>query len=124
MLQHAASFCDDLIVAVDSDALIRARYGAGLPICPYEERAAVVAALDCVWRVVEIPMTETGESCLPAILDLLHPSVYICRSEEAVPEIEAAYKAHAKIVRLPRHGRRSSTEIARAIVRWADGKSG
>ncbi|MCJ7527479.1 MAG: hypothetical protein MUO37_05115 [Methyloceanibacter sp.] len=113
MLQHAASYCDDLIVAIDSDDLVRHAKGAGRPFFGFDERAAIVAALECVWRVIPIGMTAQGESCLPAILEALGPNVYICRSEEPVPEIPAAYKAGVQqIIRLTRHGDWSSARIA------------
>ena len=112
MLQHAASYCDDLIVAIDSEVLVRHAHGAGRPFFGFDERAVIVAALECVWRVIPIDMTAQGESCLPAILEALRPNVYICRWVEPVPEIPAAEAAGARIIRLLRHGDWSSARIA------------
>ena len=106
MLQDAASYCEDLIVAVDCDWLVRIAKGKnGRPILTFDDRAAMVAALDCVWRVIQIDKVGPAwESNLPALIDAIRPTVYICRQVEPVPEIPAALAADCHIIRLGRHG--------------------
>jgi len=51
-LQQARALGDFLVVGVNSDASTRRLKGEGRPIVPEQERAAVLAALRCVDRVV------------------------------------------------------------------------
>lgn len=117
MLQEAASYCDDLIVAVDGDSLTRANKGDGRPLYSYPFRAATVAALECVWRVIEIGRTGKGESWLPGLIEAIRPTVYICRQVEEVPEIPAAVAAGALIIRLPRHGDWSTSALIHRFMK-------
>ena len=55
LLRRAREQCDYLIVGVSTDELVR-REKHKTPVIPYEERAAIVAALRCVDRVV--PQTD------------------------------------------------------------------
>jgi len=47
-LQHARSLGDVLIVGINSDRSVRAVKGSGRPITPEQERAEILASLDCV----------------------------------------------------------------------------
>jgi D-beta-D-heptose 7-phosphate kinase/D-beta-D-heptose 1-phosphate adenosyltransferase len=47
-LSQARSWCDRLIVAVNSDASVRRAKGEGRPVNPLEARALVLAGLACV----------------------------------------------------------------------------
>jgi rfaE bifunctional protein nucleotidyltransferase chain/domain len=51
-LEQARSLGDCLIVAINSDASVRALKGSGRPVIPAEERAEILAALEAVDRVV------------------------------------------------------------------------
>jgi D-glycero-beta-D-manno-heptose 1-phosphate adenylyltransferase len=51
-LQEARRTCDFLVVAINSDASVRASKGIGRPIVPENERAEMVAALSCVSAVI------------------------------------------------------------------------
>ncbi len=51
-LAQARSWCDRLIVGLNSDASVRAAKGAGRPVNDLASRAAVLAALSCVDAVV------------------------------------------------------------------------
>jgi bifunctional ADP-heptose synthase (sugar kinase/adenylyltransferase) len=102
--------------------LVRETKGAGRPFFPFEERAAIVAALECVWRVIPIGVSADRHSLLPEILASIRPDFYICRADEDVPEIAAAYQADVKeIIRLSRYGDWSSSVIAQALSRAALG---
>ncbi|MGQ9584385.1 MAG: adenylyltransferase/cytidyltransferase family protein [Anaerolineae bacterium] len=71
-LQQARALGNFLIVGLNSDASARLLKGEGRPITPQEERAAVLAALECVDRVV-IFDGPTAEH----LVALLKPHVYV-----------------------------------------------
>jgi D-beta-D-heptose 7-phosphate kinase/D-beta-D-heptose 1-phosphate adenosyltransferase len=70
-LQKAASLGDVLVVGLNSDESVRNVKGPGRPIVPEEERAVVLAALECVGYVVLF----SEPSPMP-YLDALQPDVY------------------------------------------------
>ena len=51
-LETARSFGDVLIVGINSDASVRALKGPGRPVLPAEERAEILASLECVDAVL------------------------------------------------------------------------
>jgi D-beta-D-heptose 7-phosphate kinase/D-beta-D-heptose 1-phosphate adenosyltransferase len=69
-LERAREHGDRLVVAVNTDASVRALKGAGRPIVPARERAEVVAALGCVDWVVLF-----GERTPRAAILALRPDV-------------------------------------------------
>lgn len=70
-LEAARNLGDALIVAVNSDASVRALKGPGRPLNPASDRAAVLAALEAVSAVYVFP-----EPDALAFLDLVRPEVY------------------------------------------------
>ena len=69
-LQTARALGDALAVALNSDASVRALKGEGRPINPEDDRAEVLAALECVDYVAifsEIRATRLLEAVEPAI---------------------------------------------------------
>ena len=52
LLEDARSLGDVLIVGLNSDSSVRSLKGAGRPVIPEQERAEVLAALECVDAVV------------------------------------------------------------------------
>jgi D-beta-D-heptose 7-phosphate kinase/D-beta-D-heptose 1-phosphate adenosyltransferase len=71
-LQHARSLGDFLIVGLNSDTSTRRLKGPQRPLVSEEERAEMLAALDCVDHV-----TIFGEDTATETLTLLRPSVYV-----------------------------------------------
>lgn len=70
-LCKARSFGDALIVGVNSDRGVRAMKGKGRPVQPEDERAEILAALECVDAVVifdEPTPRETIAALLPDVL--------------------------------------------------------
>jgi D-glycero-beta-D-manno-heptose 1-phosphate adenylyltransferase len=83
-LEHARSFGDFLVVALNTDESVRANKGPGRPATPLTERAEIVAALRCVDAV-----TSFGERTLEATLRALRPDVHAKGTDytvESVPE--------------------------------------
>jgi D-beta-D-heptose 7-phosphate kinase/D-beta-D-heptose 1-phosphate adenosyltransferase len=71
-LRQARSLGDLLVVGVNSDASARRLKGPARPLVPDEERAELLAALDCVDYV-----TIFDEATAEATLALLQPDIYV-----------------------------------------------
>ena len=71
-LQHARSLGDILIVGLNADASVRRNKGPGRPITPQDERAEVLAALECVDAVVIFAEDTPAE-----IVRLVEPDVLV-----------------------------------------------
>lgn len=69
-LQGAKALGGKVVVAVNSDSSVRALKGEGRPAMPEQERAEIVAALECVDAVVVFP-----EPDVRAIIREIHPDV-------------------------------------------------
>jgi rfaE bifunctional protein nucleotidyltransferase chain/domain len=113
-LQGARREGDFLIVAVNGDASARSLKGPGRPFLPADERAEIVAALQCVDRVVVFEERDVG-----ALLRALRPAVHAKGTDytaDSVPEreITASYGGRTAIVGDPKD--HSSTDLLRAIL--------
>jgi rfaE bifunctional protein nucleotidyltransferase chain/domain len=83
-LEHAASLADVLVVGLNSDESVRALKGPGRPFSTADERAEIIAALDCVDLVTVFPQA-TAEKLVEAV----RPDVYVKGSdygEASLPE--------------------------------------
>lgn len=85
-LEAARAAGDCLVVALNSDASVRALKGSARPLQPLEDRALIVAALRCVDAV-----TVFAEPDLEATLRVLRPQVHAKGTDyrvDTVPERE------------------------------------
>ncbi len=83
-LQGARSLADALVVAVNSDLSTRALKGPGRPVVPESERVELVAALECVDRVLVFDDPDVRK-----LLLALRPDVHVKGTDytpETVPE--------------------------------------
>ncbi len=101
-LQAAAAEADRLVVALNDDESVAALKGQGRPILPAEARAALVAALRGVDRVIVF----SGPTVAP-LLDRLRPDVHCKGTDytvESVPERASvvAYGGRTAIVGDPK----------------------
>jgi D-glycero-beta-D-manno-heptose 1-phosphate adenylyltransferase len=83
-LEHAKSLGDFLVVAVNSDASVRALKGPDRPVLPEAERAELVAALSCVDLV-----TIFGERNVEEVIRRVRPDIHAKGRDytvETVPE--------------------------------------
>jgi rfaE bifunctional protein nucleotidyltransferase chain/domain len=71
-LQAARELADVLVVAVNSDASVRALKGEGRPVVPADERAEMVAALECTDWVVPFDALDVRE-----VIRALRPDVHV-----------------------------------------------
>lgn len=83
MLREAKGLGDILVVLLNSDASVRVYKGPGRPIIPQDERAEMLAALECVDYVVLF-----DEITPKATLDVIKPDVYASGSEWGLDCIE------------------------------------
>jgi rfaE bifunctional protein nucleotidyltransferase chain/domain len=116
-LQGAAAEGDFLVVAINGDASARALKGPGRPFLPAAERAEIVAALQCVDRVVVFEDPDVR-----ALLQALRPDVHAKGTDytaDSVPErdVTAAVGGRTAIVGDPKD--HSSTALLDVIRAWA-----
>jgi rfaE bifunctional protein nucleotidyltransferase chain/domain len=113
-LQRAKSLGDVLIVGLNSDASTRLLKGEKRPIVPQEERARLLAALQCVDYVI-IFEERTAERLLAA----LKPEVYAKGGDWAIedlPEAKVVAECGIRVEILPQVPCRSTTDIIETIL--------
>ena len=127
LLEQARSLGDVLVVALESDARVRARNdatgeppkgvnrGVSRPITPAAERAEILAALasvDCVFEVAEAGLSEFLAQLAPDIL--VKGGSAGLGKDDAVEE-RSAQAAGAKIVRIPLEPGYSTSRLVERI---------
>jgi len=115
-LQQAKELGDVLFVGVNSDASTRLLKGGKRPIIPEDERARLVAALECVDYVVIFE-----ERTARRLVELLKPDIYAKGGDygpagKELPEAEAVAAYGGKVRILPYLPGRSTTDIIRTIL--------
>ncbi len=104
---------DFLIVAVNADESARALKGAGRPFLPAVERAEIVAALECVDRVVIFQESTVGD-----LLTALRPDVHAKGTDytvDNVPERSLAARLGIRTAIVGDPKDHSSTDLLRTI---------
>jgi rfaE bifunctional protein nucleotidyltransferase chain/domain len=94
-LQGAKALGGYLVVAVNSDASVRRLKGHGRPILPADHRAQLVAALECVDRVIIFEESDVGR-----IIEALRPDIHAKGTdytEDTVPEREAVRRLGGEV---------------------------
>jgi len=113
-LQRAKALGDVLIVGLNSDASTRLLKGEKRPIVPQEERAQLLAALQCVDYMI-IFEERTAERLLTA----LKPEVYVKGGDWAIedlPEAKVIAECGVRVEILPQMPGRSTTDIIETIL--------
>jgi D-beta-D-heptose 7-phosphate kinase/D-beta-D-heptose 1-phosphate adenosyltransferase len=115
-LQAARALGDCLVVGVNSDASVKSNKGPSRPILSQYDRAAMLAALECVDRVLIF------DDLTPMkMLAMLQPDVHCKGAEYApphgrpVPEAETVRAYGGRIEYLPLVPGVSTTEILRRL---------
>lgn len=113
-LAAAKAVVGKLVVAVNSDASVRALKGEGHPVIPEHERAEIIAALAAVDAVVIFP-----ELDVRAVIREIRPDIQAKGTDytaDSVPERDAvlAYGGRVEIVGDPKD--HSSSEIIRSLL--------
>lgn len=115
-LETARTFGDILVVGLNSDASVRRLKGSSRPIVPANERALILAALECVDYVIEF-----AEDTPEAALERLQPDVHCKGSDYAppngkpIPEASIVRAYGGQIRFLPIVCARSTTSIVQHI---------
>jgi len=113
MIQDAASRCDVLVVAIDTDGQVHALKGRDRPLRSWAERAFMVASIRRVFGVVSL-----GEGqALATVLAAIKPDLYMHRAGAPQAELDAATALAVELVELPAHGHWSTT---RELTRWEE----
>jgi rfaE bifunctional protein nucleotidyltransferase chain/domain len=116
-LQAARGMGDALVVGLNSDASVRRLKGAGRPILPEDQRAEVLAALECVDRVIIFDEPTPSES-----LVRLQPDVHCKGADYApphgkpIPEAPLVTAYGGRIAFLPMVPAISTTDLVRRIL--------
>ena len=122
-LQQAKELGDVLFVGVNSDASTRLLKGGKRPIIPEDERARLVAALECVDYVVIFE-----ERTAKRLVELLKPDIYAKGGDygpagKELPEAEAVAAYGGEVRILPYLPGRSTTDIIRTILERYGGEA-
>lgn len=110
-LQKAKKLGSILVVGLNNDSSVKKIKGKGRPINPENERAEVLAALDCV-DIVSIFNDETAEN----FIELLKPNIYAKGNEynvDNLPEAKTVKKYGGKIVQIPMVPGFSTTDLVK-----------
>ncbi len=110
-LQEAAGLGDFLAVAVNGDESVQALKGPGRPLNGADDRAEVLAALECVdFVTIFQAMRATG------VIEALCPAIYVKGGDYTLEsldreEVDALKKAGAEIKTLPLVPGKSTTRL-------------
>jgi rfaE bifunctional protein nucleotidyltransferase chain/domain len=114
-LQAAKALGDVLIVGLNSDESVTAIKGAGRPLTCEEDRAEVIAALECVDYVTIFSENDPG-----AALSRLRPDIH-CKGADyancAIPEREVVEGYGGRICFLPLLEGRSTSGLVERMCR-------
>ncbi|WP_158614037.1 PfkB family carbohydrate kinase [Cellulomonas sp. PhB143] len=116
-LEAAAALGDHLVVLLNGDASVRRLKGAQRPVVGQEDRARVLAALDCVSAVVVF-----DEDDPRAALDALRPDVWAKGGDyvaDELPEADVVRRHGGRVTVLPYVDGRSTTSILDRTGRFA-----
>ncbi len=112
-LKQARDLGDILMVGLNSDSSVRLLKGPGRPLVPENERAEVLAALECV-DYVAFFSEETPFNIINRVL----PDVLVKGGDWPVDKIVGAdivQESGGKVLSLPFHPGKSSSDIIRKI---------
>jgi len=112
-LRRARAEGDSLIVALNSDEIVRELKGDGRPVLVLNQRARIVAALGCVDAVVAF-----HEETPAKIIEAVKPDVLVKGGHYEIPEIvghEFVLDRGGRVLSLPLLAGHSTTNIVEVI---------
>lgn len=114
-LQSARALADVLVIGLNTDASVQRLKGPARPITPQEDRAVVLAALECVDYVVFF-----DEDTPLELIRALQPEVLAKGEDYQIEEIvghDIVQAAGGRVERIPlTHGRATSKIIAKIMA--------
>jgi len=87
-LQAARALGDALLVAINGDESVRALKGEGRPLNRAEDRAELIAALECVDHVVTFPEVRATQ-----LLEIVRPAIYVKGGDYTADSLHAEERA-------------------------------
>ena len=110
-LQQARKLGDFLVVAVNGDDSVRALKGAGRPLNSEDDRAEVLAALECVDFVTIFPDVRATQ-----VIEALRPAIYVKGGDYTLEsldpeEVTALKRVGAEIKTLPLISGKSTSSL-------------
>ena len=111
-LRGAKELGGKLLVAINSDASVRALKGEGRPVMPEQERAEIVSALGDVDAVVIFP-----ELDVRALIREIHPDIHAKGTDytaESVPERDTVEECGGRVAIVGDAKDHSTSEIIRS----------
>ena len=116
-LQQARALGDFLSVAVNGDESVRSLKGAGRPLNSENDRAEILAALDCVDFVTIFPALRATE-----VIKALRPAIYVKGGDYTLEsldpeEVTALEEVGAEIKTLPLVPGRSTSRLIERMQR-------
>ena len=112
-LQQARALGDVLIIGLNADASVRRNKGPQRPINHEQERAEILAALECVDCVVIFPEDTPAE-----IIKAIQPDILVKGAdwaEDAIVGRDTVEARGGRVVRVPVEQGHSTTEIIRKV---------
>jgi D-beta-D-heptose 7-phosphate kinase/D-beta-D-heptose 1-phosphate adenosyltransferase len=113
LLQTAARQGDVLVLAINSDDSVARLKGAGRPLMSATERAALLAALECVDAVTIFPEDTPLET-----IALVRPQILVKGEDYRVADVvgrELVESDGGKVVLVPLHAEHSTTKLVERI---------
>jgi rfaE bifunctional protein nucleotidyltransferase chain/domain len=110
LLEEAADLNGFLIVGINSDKSVRKIKGSNRPIIPEQERARIVAALECVDAVVIF-----DEVTPQKLIELIQPDIIVKGSDWEDPAI-VGWEIAKQVVRVSIEPGHSTTKIIEKIL--------
>ena len=117
LLEAARGLADEVVVALNADASVRATKGPGRPLVPLAERMELVAALAAVDWVASF-----GEPTADALIEVLRPDVHVKGTDwtpETVPERATVEACGGRVVVAGDAKRHSSSALAARLAQSA-----
>ena len=114
-LKEARKLGDVLVLGLNSDSSVRSIKGENRPVVPEEERAEVIAELDCVDYV-----TLFGEDTPLALIECLRPDILVKGgdwAEENVVGRESVRRWGGRVAIIPQVEGKSTTNIIEKVLR-------
>lgn len=113
-LQKARALGDLLVVGLNSDASVHAIKGPKRPLVPQGDRAAVLAALECVGHIVLFEEETPGR-----LIEALLPDVLVKGADYTVEQIagaDAVRRSGGRVVTIELTPGRSTSGLIKRIV--------
>jgi D-beta-D-heptose 7-phosphate kinase/D-beta-D-heptose 1-phosphate adenosyltransferase len=122
LLQQAAALGNKLIVGLNSDDSVRRLKGPSRPVLAHKDRATVLAALECVDRVVIF-----AEDTPKEVLEKIQPDILVKGGDYRVDEVvgrDIVQQSGGRVEIVPIVDKISTSDLIRSILQQNGSESG